>query len=423
MKSFPTSDLKKFLSPSELKWGVFAFCAMFLAMLSSQSVMDGFSAILIITALVWTARHFRDQWSWPRLGIDWLWLIWVPIIGIGLYINPIRTDRLDLFFEFRWILDFYVFIIFFSLFNQDQKVRKTFAIILTLCSLTALIFYFMGYNPITQDFAEREKNLSGLWRAGGLFDNPMPLAHSYAPIALVFVGFLMQNWNQRKKISPWLYAAIVLTGLTILLTFTRGVWIGAAAGLIAMGFLLRRKLGLIVLSLLIAIAAVAFATSEKIRYRVMVTVNMTNQGDHERLTLWRTNWEMFKDHPLVGTGYTQNKNLLPLYYEKMGIPEGYFTGHAHNQYIHLLAGTGILGLLCYLFFVGFVLVRSFQAYNLASTRELKGVALGCLGAQIAFFVGSLTEANFSIARNRFMILFIIAWAISIYLQEKNKKKA
>jgi hypothetical protein len=45
---------------------------------------------------------------------------------------------------------------------------------------------------------------------------------------------------------------------------------------------------------------------------------------------------------------------------------------------------------------------------------LKAMALGALGGQLCFIVGSLTESNFSIAKNRYVFLLLASIGVSIY---------
>ncbi|MNL17551.1 O-Antigen ligase [compost metagenome] len=188
-----------------------------------------------------------------------------------------------------------------------------------------------------------------------------------------------------------------------------------------MGFALSRRWGLYILAGLAVVGALAITTSTKIRNRVAETVTMTNQGDQERITIWKANWEMVKDHPMIGIGYSQNKVRLREYYDKTGVAPGYFEGHAHNEYIHLLSGTGILGLICYLIFLGYAFRAAYLAYKNSRDSISKGLGLGLMGAMTCFYVGSLTESNFSIGKNRHMILFLMAWAVFLWLKERNSQ--
>lgn len=421
MKLSISNNLQNLLSKREYLWGFIVICFYLTSLVASQSGMDFFSGVMFLTSIYWTIHYRKSSWHWPRIGLTWLWFPWLAIIALGLILNPVVGSPWDQFLEFRWMLEFYVFTLFISVFMPDPRTLKFFAFIATVASAMAIVFYFIGWNPLTQDISVRAESMANFasYRAGGLFDHAMPLAHSYGPLLLVFIGLLLVNRNRPSKISAWNISVVILMGITLILTFTRGVWIGAGCGLVVMGFFLNRRWGLSIIAGLAVVGALAFATSEKIRNRITETVTMTNQGDQERMTIWKTNWEMVKDHPLIGIGYSQNKSRLREYYDKTGVAPGYFEGHAHNEYMHLLSGTGFLGLLCYLVLLIYAFRAAFKAFKSAVDPETKGLALGLMGALTCFYVGSLTEANFSIGKNRHMILFLMAWAVYLWL--KNRK--
>jgi O-antigen ligase len=421
MKLSISNKLTSLLSKREYLWGFIVFCLFFTSLVSSQSGMDIFAGVMFLTAIYWTLRYRGNSWHWPRIGLLGLFLTWIVVIALGLTVNPVHGSLWDQLFEFRWMIDFYIFVLFISVYSQDSRTLKNFSFLMALASGMAICFYFLGYNPLTEDISIRAGNLADFanFRAGGLFDHAMPLAHSYGPLLLVFVGLLLVNRTDFKKLPFLTYLAVALMAVTVVLTFTRGIWIGAACGLVLMGFFLSRRWGLYILGGLLAIGLLTFATSEKIRHRVIETVTMSNQGDQERMTIWKSNWEMTKDHPLIGIGYSQNKARLREYYDRLGVAPGYFEGHAHNEYMHLLSGTGLLGLLCYLIFLGYAFRAAYLAFKHSRDNESKGLALGLMGAMTCFYIGSLTEANFSIGKNRHMILFLMAWAVFLWLKERN----
>lgn len=421
MKLSISNKISSLLSKREHLWGFIIFCLFFTGLVSSQSGMDFFSGLMFLTAIYWTIRYRGNSWHWPRIGLLAFFAIWFVIIALGLTLNPVHGNRWDHLFEFRWMIDFYVFVLFISVYSEDSRTLKNLSFLMALASGMAVCFYFLGYNPLTEDISVRAGNLANFasFRAGGLFDHAMPLAHSYGPLLLTFVGLALVNGSDYKKLPFLTYLAIILMTATLILTFTRGVWIGAACGLLVMGFVLSRRWGLYILAGLAVVGVLAMTTSSKIRNRVMETVTMTNQGDQERITIWKTNWEMVKDHPLIGIGYSQNKARLREYYDKTGVAPGYFEGHAHNEYVHLLSGTGILGLLCYLIFIVYTFRAAYLAFKNSRDSNSKGLALGLMGAMTCFYVGSLTESNFSIGKNRHMILFLMAWAVYLWLKERN----
>lgn len=421
MKLSISNNLPALLSKREYLWGFIIFCFYFTGLVSSQSGMDFFSGVMFLTSLYWTVRYFGKPWHWPHIGLFGFFVVWLSIITLGLVLNPVQGSIWDQFFEFRWMLEFYIFVLFISVYSQDSRTLKVFSFLMALASGMAICFYFIGYNPLTQDISVRAESLANFasYRAGGLFDHAMPLAHSYAPLLLVFIGLVLTNRKNLKALPALVYVGIALMAITLVLTFTRGAWIGAACGLILMGFFLSRKWGLYIFAGIILVGALALTTSTKIRNRVMETVSMTNQGDQERMTIWKTNWEMVKEHPFIGVGYSQNKARLREYYDRLGVAPGYFEGHAHNEYVHLLSGTGILGLICYIIFLVYAFRAAVLAFKNASDNQSKGLALGLIGAMACFNVGSLTEANFAIGKNRHMILFLMAWAVYLWLKERN----
>jgi len=105
----------------------------------------------------------------------------------------------------------------------------------------------------------------------------------------------------------------------------------------------------------------------------------------------------------------------------LGYPEDQFKSHAHNQYLHIWAGTGTLGLLCYLFFVGFLLVQTWKNFKSFQGWE-KALMAGCMAAQVEFLVSGFTESNFERSKVRFVAM--MAWAfVLLYRSYRIRKNA
>ncbi|RYZ84439.1 MAG: O-antigen ligase domain-containing protein [Proteobacteria bacterium] len=248
----------------------------------------------------------------------------------------------------------------------------------------------------------------------------MPFAHTYGPAFVFALGILVVVYRSipsQKWIAPM---TVILSAIIVTLSLTRGVWIGIIVASLAVTFLRHWKFGLSLVALFAVTFLVTFFASSAARERVMTTNN--NVSDQKRMILWKGNLAIVQDYPLLGTGYSQNKLYLPTYYEKLGYSKDQFVSHAHNQYLHLLAGTGILGLMAYLVFLCTVFFFTLKAYLRLPNEEvwLKGLALGSLGAQLCFNIGAFTESNFSIAKNRYMFLFVAAIGVSIYYRHISK---
>lgn len=355
-----------------------------------------------VLALYWTSNPSK---GWKRLwpdstGLTILWLVWFIILALGLFTNKgVNSETFSALIEFRWMIIFQVLCFSVAKINWNQKLVNMLNAILLIMVLVSFILFYRDY---ARDF-----------RAGGPFQHSMPFAHIYGPAFLLITGILLVTWKENQ--NKWLgITTSVLSAVIVTMSLTRGIWLGMTIAAIVISFFRSWKY-CVGLALLIAVSfALVFTLSPNARERVATTNN--NQSDETRKILWKANFEIVKDFPLLGTGYSQNKNYLPEYYKKMGYPEDQFVSHAHNQYLHFWAGTGTLGLLCYLIFIASVFTMTTLAYLKLPITAIweRGLALGSIGAQICFHVGAITESNFSIAKNRYMYLLIASLGVSLY---------
>jgi O-antigen ligase len=353
-----------------------------------------------------TKAKSTKNWNllWPKsTGLGWLWLTWFLIAAIGMFINNLVTkDTLSALLEFRWMLLFHVLCFTLSWIEwNSKKIQWLLGIFLVMVGASFVLFFV----DIDRDF-----------RAGGPFQHSMPFAHTYGPAFVFSAGLLLVAFYNK---ASWRWLALITTSagaIICLLSMTRGIWLGMFVAIGTIAFYYNRRYGLILAASLLTLLALTITFSPDARERAFSTTKSMTDSDDQRKALMFANWEIVKDHPIFGAGYSQNRNLLKEYYAKLGYPQNEIVSHAHNQYLHFWAGTGTLGLLCFLYFIFAVLRMTVKAFTRLDSKEviLKGLTLGSLGGQICFVVGSLTESNFSIAKNRYMYLLISAIGVSIY---------
>lgn len=375
--------------------------------------MDLADFLLLLTGLTLliTKAKAAGNWKllWPKTtGLECLWIVWISIVAIGLFINnPVTSDTLIALGEFRWILSFHILCFTLSLIDWNFSKIKGLLLILLLMTTVSFVLF-----PLSVDF-----------RAGGPFYHSMPFSHTYGP-AFVFSAGILLILFQNSSPQKWLaFVTTISTGLITALSMTRGIWIAMLVGTGVMSLYRSRRYGVILTAWLIVIFALIVTFVPAARERAFADSSSMASSDNQRVALLRGNFEIVKNYPLFGTGYSQNKNYLKTYYKKLGYPENQFVSHAHNQYLHFWAGTGSLGLLCYLYFLFTVLKYTILAYKKLATKEviLKALTLGSLGGQVCFMIASLTEANFSIAKNRYVFLLISAVGVSIYYRHSIKE--
>jgi len=397
------------------------FWALFLiSVLVSQSAMDFFS-VLFCGAWIWSfwksKKSARTARLLPTFGLETVWIAWVLIVAIGFFLNPLDPSYgVTRVVEFKWILILYAMVGIWLQLKPDRRYLGFFIGYMLFFSVTNLLFFFVNV-PL---FASLRYGSHEFLRAGGFFGNPMTFAHSFLIFLCLFMGVVLselKSMTQKQKL--WALVALGCSVLGLLLTFTRGVWIGFTVSILVTFLFWKPKYSLVLGILVVGLAFGTYQSSQVFRWRVDSTIREV-QGHSERKNLWQANALMVKENPFFGLGYGQNTMELPKFYDRLGITEGRMESHAHNQLIHLAAGTGLLGLFCYVavwLFFYILLIRLWRMTNLESWD--RGIVLGALLGQTAFLIGGLTEANFEHSKVRFAVM--IAWSYVIYLGFKYQK--
>jgi O-antigen ligase len=365
---------------------------------------------------------FRTGQSFPlfrRSGLELPFLFFSGAVLASFLTNwNTQTLALARFIELKWILSFYLLVALLFQVNARWPDLNKVQFMIGFCSLVAMLNPILGFDPLA-NLNHTDATGPGLIRVGGFFSNPMTFAHLYSLIFFLLAGVVVHQIQSKSK-DVWISLLIlILLGADLILSLTRGVWLGIFVGLVLMGFVIRRRWGYVVLSATIGLAAVLYFTVPVLQERVHQYTS-ADSYDGERLWIWKANWRMFLDHPWFGLGYGENAVALKDYYFKVGAPEGLLISHAHKQYLHILSGLGIFGLLAYLWMVLTLLIQTWRTYLRSRValvpNWMRGLALGSLGAQVCFLVGGLTESNFEHAKVRYVLMLV--WALPLWIQSQ-----
>ena len=124
-----------------------------------------------------------------------------------------------------------------------------------------------------------------------------------------------------------------------------------------------------------------FAPAEGTLYELsqLLHGNIDDKFGSSRIKIWRGFLELFKDHPLFGSGPDTLALRIDIHFSRF-VPE---TGkllqtsvdNAHNEYIGHLINTGIFGLAAYLFLLALGLIRLIKSH---SKPRICAIGLGCI---------------------------------------------
>ena len=384
--------------------------------------MDLFSGLIVIGALTQSVRA-RNFKAW-RTPFNYFFVLAVVHVALSYYWNQVPWEFSGPgLAEFRWIIVLLAFKIAWDRVSDSQF--RWFLIPLALAGFYSVLTYALGFSPLHQTWGDREANLSYIWRTGGFMNDAMGWSQTAGPLAAVLLGtslfFATHAKSALSHRATWALGAVTgLMLLTVLFTMTRGVWIGLALGVPLALATLNWKRGLLTGAAIAILAIAVVALVPPVRSRVISTLDYQKTHDSERLVLWRANGEMVKEHPWFGLGYGENRRRLREYYDRLEVRAGQFESHAHNQYIQFASGTGIPGALLYLAFMGATIVLAVRLRREAEVRGemiLAAVLLGTTAGALTFALDGLTEANFSIAKNRYLFVLLAGLVLSRWRPE------
>ena len=336
-----------------------------------------FVAGIVSLQLVLTSRIVKGAW---RFAIVALFAYCFFAIASAAF-SPAKA--LTLYKSAQVIIDAFLVVVSCSELIRARSPHFLVDITLTLVALLLLGVLAGGLFVPDSAFIANEgalgKSLRGVVPA--IHPNELGLM---AAIGLV-VGLVRVIDPSYGKLRRILWLALVLAGFVVLfLAQARTSLAGAALAVIFSGFLLKRLRPLSWSILVASIAVVAYyqlGGSLGIEDEVTLYVTRGVSDEHiknlsGRTELWAAGWEMFKDAPLFGHGFSAGVRMLGPEY---GIPFGI---NMHSSHMQILVDVGLVG---YLAWISFVVSASVIIF-----RNIPRFAQGTSGRSRAAEAGLIT---------------------------------
>ena len=198
----------------------------------------------------------------------------------------------------------------------------------------------------------------------------------------------------------WL--ALGIGTISIILNFTRGVWLGCFAA--ALYLLARWKLRW-VLALPVLLGLLYLAGPSLIRQRVRRALHPTEDPALSiRLEMWQTALRMIRAHPWAGVGPDNIEQVYVLYLPPGKSPEPGYHGHFHDNFLQFGAERGLPCLAAWVW-----MMAALGWYFLRIRRRLtagRWVADAALAAWLALLIEGCFEFNFGTSPVLMVFLFL-----------------
>lgn len=213
--------------------------------------------------------------------------------------------------------------------------------------------------------------------------------------------------SRRATLFWWVILAMVFVSLV--LNFTRGVWLGCA---IALLYLVARWRMRLLWALPVGAMAIYLAAPSLLRERLQTLIHpSTDPAIAVRFEMWHVGLAMIRRHPLVGVG-PNNINEVYLAYLPRGIvPVAAWHEHLHDVYLQLAAERGLPCFAAWLWLMGLLGWHSYRIRQKLARDSVAGaiwIADACFAGWLAFVAEGFFEFNFGTTPVLMVFLLLVS---------------
>lgn len=225
-------------------------------------------------------------------------------------------------------------------------------------------------------------------------------------LAMLFGG----TWRGEKAALAALFTAVPIAALV--LCGSRGGIVAFAFAILFLILILRRRnIGIRQLfafaSLIILCGALVFWLDASATMQRFGALTVSDISRDQRVSMDRDTLRIFRDHYSIGTGLGTLETVFPQY-------ETTYTGrvvdHAHNDYLELLAETGVIGGFLGLAFIVLLFRRGLANLNSRERQSDRAFYAGALAACSALLVHSFVDFNLHVPANALLFLLLATLA-------------
>ncbi len=407
-----------------------------------------FAGLLLIfwTINAWVRREF--QFNTSALQIPVLGLIVIGLIQLlplrsaefstALLSTPAtRSLSLAPYQTRLMIIQLVIFFIFFAaaqtFINNEERLRRIVVMIIAFGSVMA----FFG---ILQQLASTD-GIYGLRPSS----QAMPFAsfvnrHHFAAFMEMTVGLTLGLLFGKKAVKSdkrfFLLIAVVVMGIAIVLTSSRGGMLGLLAVIVFVVTInLRQKaddepaadteintkwrgkiisIGGALLLILVLLGSVLLLGGDE---SLMRGIGMASADDvsNGRFHFWQIGWRVFLDHPILGAGFDAFGTVFPNYDSRNGM---FRVEQAHNDYLQTLADSGILGFACVAAFIFLLFKKSRAVVGKNSDRFGRAATTGALAGCFGILIHSFFDFPLRTSSNMFFFLTLVVIATNLLAPRK-----
>ncbi len=269
-----------------------------------------------------------------------------------------------------------------------------------LAGLVAIVQFVIQYREVSALHPGRIYFYMTLTRIHGFMGHWMNFAGQQM---LVFVTLAALLLLSRRRAKLW-WAVAAVVAVSLLLSFTRGVWLGC---FVAVAYLVARSRPRWLWALPVLVLMAYLASPSMLRKRVNLALHPSaDPALSIRLEMWQAGLRMVRKHPWLGVGPNNIEREYVLYLAPGHSPEPGFHSHLHNDYLQIAAERGVPCLAALLWILATLGWHIWKICRRAG--EARWIAEGALAAWLAMLVEGFFEFNLGTSPVLMVFLFYVS---------------
>jgi|GEM_PF-3562153 len=339
-------------------------------------------------------------------------IFFLAALALSILKSDVAADgwgRLSRYIKLLFFISFYITLLRFKKFNY----LKIFVI---ACAIANVILFSWSIYDV---------QVLQKVRASGL-EHPIFFGNFAALNVLVIVTYIINNWRKSTTIALGFLTTSAILGLySCYLSGTRGAWLA----LLIISFIyflinISFKKTIIWSVIFLIITSLVFLLMPDNKFQNRIT-QAISEYEHflenpkkcssigARLNMWNNSYLMAKESPILGTGLNDFKSKSKeLIKERKSFAKCKIIHQhtAHSNYFHILAESGLLGLISLLLVFISISTLSYNNSNTVSNASMPIV--------FAFLLFGLTTTW--LAKSLFIHIFIIYLGVLLVSEKSNK---
>ncbi len=384
-----------FLVLYKVRFGV--YITLFMAPILPTMLVVGLCLLCLMSLIIKAVTTKKFTFRREGFGLMLILLLCIYLVATVTSFAPFKSMQI-------WLV-YFAFMVFYFVVINTVKTKKQLFNLLTVFSLSGLAVclygimqYLFGWN-VSQAWIDEEMFNDIKMRIYSTLENPNVLGEYILLVLPVTIGLMWKKKGILPKLVYGGFAAIM--GLALILTFSRGCWIGiiAAAG-VFVTFAAGKLWGLA----LIVLPIIPMILPQSIINRFLSIGDMSDSSTSYRVYIWMGTLLMLKDFWLsgIGPGTEAFTQVYPFYsYSAIVAP------HSHNLFLQIWVESGIVGLLSFAILLVVFARKMAQGTKIGGKYSDLSVTMVAIGAAI---IGFLMQGMFDNCFYNYRV-FMIFWSV------------